>query len=278
MRSRADRPAIDRAAVVGESVSRSLSPAIFARLGTIEQRPIEYGAIDVQAATFVERIRGLQSDRFVGVNVTIPHKAAAAALAGERSHDVEALDAANVLHFQNGTIVAHNTDVGGFTASLRDANVSFQTRDMAVVYGAGGAAAAVILACARSGARRIAIVNRTVARAERLAASVQGAIGNTKLVPAADDAFEDVAVYVNATPIGDPFRHPRSASAAAIDLTYRPRITPFMEAAKAHGLRATNGLSMLVDQAIATYEIWFGPIAHRDAVLREITTDLEAIA
>src|SRR3954469_3275738 len=135
-------PQVNRLAVLGHPVSHSRSPAM--QTAALEALGLggewSYEAIDVEAAELADRVRGLPSEGFVGVNITIPHKEAALAVADEATESAQEIGAANTLRFAGGRVQAENTDATGLLAAL-PAPVEGKT---ALVLGAGGSARAVV--------------------------------------------------------------------------------------------------------------------------------------
>jgi shikimate dehydrogenase len=254
---------LSRLAVIGHPVSHSRSPAMqtaaLAELGLSEWR---YEALDVDPGAFEETIARLPSDGFVGVNVTIPHKIAALALADQASPEAVAIGAANTLTFRQG-IRADNTDGEGLLAALS----SDPRGKSALVLGAGGAGRACVWALAQAGAE-VAIWNRTAGRAWRLAEEVGGtAVHGTP----GTHLPGDWDLIVNATSVGlrgagkeaglkalplaaDAIR----AGQIVVDLVYVPGGTELGRVAKAQGAEVIDGLEVLVHQGAAALRIWTG--------------------
>lgn len=212
------------------------------------------------------------------LSVTMPHKTAAARGVDRITDDARILDAVNCIVDVGGVLEGDNTDGQGFVRALaRDTGFAPGGSSCAVV-GAGGAARAVVLALARAGAREVVVVNRSGVRAER-AAALAGEAGRVGGI--ADVA--DVDLVVNATPVGmagddgSPFDvGPLAAHAIVADLVYEPETTPVVAAARARGLRAVNGLGMLVDQAALQFEKVVGQAAPIDAMLESARRALDA--
>ena len=202
---------------------------------------------------------------FVGANVTAPHKEAAFAACDRRTPVAEALGAVNTLWREDGRLWGDNTDVAGFLANMDEAPPGWaEQARLAVVIGAGGAARAIIYALMSRGFERIAIVNRTQARAEALAAHFGG---STSAVPWADLAAElpEADLLVNASSLGMVGQPPLDFDLSALperavvaDVVYVPLRTPLIEAARARGLRVAEGLGMLLHQAAPAFARWFG--------------------
>jgi shikimate dehydrogenase len=221
---------------------------------------------------FEETVRALPAAGFRGVNVTIPHKAAALALADTASDAAREIGAANTLTFAAGGIHAENTDAPGFLAALPP---SFAVADRtALVLGAGGSARAVVWALRQAGAADVAIWNRTPERARELAAALGGR---------AVDVPEPADLVVNCTAIGlrsgdAPFKalpleaDSLGAGSLVVDLVYRDGGTQLLEAARARGADVVGGLEILVAQGAASFERWTGKTAPRQAMREAVGT------
>ncbi len=245
-----------RYAVIGDPVSHSLSPLMHTGWISDHRLDATYEALLLRSEDPVAAIRGLRG--YAGVNVTVPHKEAAA----HAAHRSEAA-AANVLRWEaDGSVSAFNTDGLGFLDSLDEAIPHWrESVESVLVIGAGGAARGIAEALA--GPRRLVIVNRTSARAAALAAQIPNAGAATwEALPA---LFADADLIVNATTLGMagcvgsawPITECRRAAIIA-DIVYRPLATPLLQAARAHGLVAVDGLGMLIHQGARAFELWFG--------------------
>lgn len=246
-----------RYAVIGDPVSHSLSPLI--HTGWIADHGLDatYEAYQLCSQDPVSAIRSLT--QFAGMNVTVPYKEAAAAAADRSETSV-----ANVLRWEaDGTLSAFNTDGLGFFDSLDEAAPEWRSGlTRALILGAGGAAQA-IAGMMSPFARTIAVANRTRPRAEDLAAS----LANGQVRDWADlaGAFAEADLIVQTTSLGMagaqspawPFPV-CSARTIVADIVYRPLETPFLAAARARGLKAVDGLGMLIHQGALSFEIWFG--------------------
>ena len=250
--------------VCGWPVGHSLSPAMHnAALAAAGLEDWRYLRLGLPGDLFAETVRALPAAGFRGVNVTIPHKEAALALADEASDAARAIGAANTLTFEGGAILADNTDAPGLLQAIgRD--VAGQT---ALVLGAGGAGRAAVWALREAGAE-VAVWNRTAGRAVALAEAlgVRAAAG-----------YEPADVLVNATSIGlkDPAATFKSlpleadslvAGSLVVDLVYRAGGTPLLEAARTRGADVVDGLEVLIAQGAASFERWTGRAAPRQAM------------
>jgi shikimate dehydrogenase len=187
-----------------------------------------------------------------GLNVTAPFKEQALALADTVSAVARACGSANLLLFEAGRVHADSTDGTGLMAALAEQAPDLIIRDRpAVVLGAGGAARAAVQALMAAGAA-VAVLNRTPARAQALAADLGATV-------AGPEALETAALVVNALsvpPTIDLSVLPDDA--VVMDMTYKPLITPFLAAAQARGLTGVDGLAMLIGQARPSFTSLFG--------------------
>jgi shikimate dehydrogenase len=264
------------AGVIGWPIAHSLSPRLHGHWLRRYGIDGHYIPIGLPPEAFEAGLLSLPRLGFRGVNVTIPHKEAALALATAASPRATAIGAANTLTFgRNGRIDADNTDGYGFIANLRQQAPGWSAAaGPALVLGAGGSARAVIHALLADGAPYVRISNRTGVRAEAL----RGHFGSRITVvdwPDAPAAAAGAATIVNATSIGmglgpvasfDLSAAPHTALVA--DLVYGEEPTPFVAAAARHGLLAVDGLGMLLHQAAPGFEAWFGRRPEVDAELR----------
>jgi shikimate dehydrogenase len=260
-----------RLGVCGWPVAHSRSPrmqnAALAHLGLEDWH---YQALPLPPHLFTETVKALPRLSFKGVNVTIPHKEQALALADEATETARAIGAANTLTFNDdGTIHADNTDAPGFLAAL---NRSAYDRT-ALVLGAGGTARAVVYALKQAGARDIRIWNRTPARAQALADEFGATLGagpadiivNTTSVGLRDPEETFKALPIVADELG--------AGCTVVDMVYRNGGTLLLNTAKANGADVVDGLEILVAQGAASLERWTGRTAP-DQAMWEAVTDI----
>jgi shikimate dehydrogenase len=226
-----------------------------------------YQKLPLPPALFEETVRALPALGFRGVNVTIPHKEAALALAGGASEAARAIGAANTLTFEpGGGIHADNTDAPGLLAALPpEWDPAGRT---ALVLGAGGAARAAVHALLGAGAADVAVWNRTPERAVRLASEL-GARAVGRPGPA------DILVNCTAVGLHDPestFKAlPLDADSwgtgsLVVDMVYRDGGTRLLEAARTRGASVVDGSEILISQGAASFERWTGKTAPRQAM------------
>ena len=264
------------AGVLGWPVSHSRSPRLhgvwLARHGVDGA----YLPLPVRPDRFAGAVRSLADLGFAGANVTIPHKEAAFALCDVVSGAARRAGSVNTLVFRDGRIEGTSTDGFGFLENLRQQAPGWRAADgPAVILGAGGAVRSVAAALLDAGCPRLTLVNRTPARAEAIAQQLGGPIDVATAPPLAD-----AALLVNGTSLGmsgEPALEIDLAAlpphAAVADMVYVPLETPLLAQARARGLRAVDGLGMLLHQARPGFEAWFGVAPVVDAELRAFVLD-----
>jgi shikimate dehydrogenase len=285
-------------AVIGHPVGHSRSPAMqtaaLTEMGLAGEWT--YGALDVAPEDFEAEVAELAAaGEYAGVNVTVPHKEAALAMADEVSEGAQAIGAANTLSFKDGQISAANTDAGGFLRALPASLAAPSDEEAAgsrraLVLGAGGAARAAIWALAQGdeGSPTAAgssgdepresvhippfdvhVWNRTAERAETVAAEL-----GARSVAGPDPG--DYALIVNTTAVGlageDTFEalplSPDSFSPGQVvlDMVYTDEPSPLLAAAEAAGAITVDGLEMLVQQGALSLLIWTGQAPSLEAM------------
>ena len=267
---------IPLAGVIGQPIAHSRSPALHGYWLKRYGIRGHYIPMDVGQADLRQALELLPRLGFVGLNVTIPHKETVLALADIVTDRAALIGAANTLIFRkDGRIHADNTDGSGFMANLRQNAPSWQPMaGPAAVFGAGGAARAVVAALIEVGVPEIRIANRTRPRAEALRHDFGAKVVVHDWVQAGN-MLEGAATVVNTTSLGmvgkPEFRVPLDAletGALVTDLVYVPLRTPFLQEAEARGCVTVDGLGMLLHQAAPGFERWFGARADVDAATR----------
>lgn len=268
-----------RAFVVGHPIAHSRSPLIHNHW--LRRFDIHgcYERIDVAPGDFPAFLDELPKSGFAGGNVTIPHKEAAFRLAARHDEAAELIGAANTLWLVDGAVNATNTDAAGFAASLDAAAPGWRSSRAALVFGAGGAARAILHALREAGVRDIRIVNRTRARAQELADRFGDGI-TCHTEQEIGEIASGVGLVVNTTSLG---MHGRGtplddlsmlpAHAIVSDIVYTPLVTPLLRAASERGLTTVDGLGMLLHQAVPGFELWYGRKPEVTPALRDLIVD-----
>ncbi len=265
------------AGVIGCPVGHSRSPAVHGYWLRHHDVPGHYVPLHVEAGDLQDALRTLPRIGFRGVNVTLPHKERALALADAATDAARRIGAANTLTFgESGLVHADNTDGYGFIANLRQNAPRWRPdAGSALILGAGGAARAVVVALQQAGTPEVIVANRTAARAEALAES----LGATALAwEKRDTVLSRVATVVNTTSLGMT-GHPAldlpldrlTPGALVTDIVYTPLQTDLLARAAAQGAMVVDGLGMLLHQAVPGFTRWFGPQpAVTDALRRAV--------
>jgi len=263
--------------VFGDPVEHSLSPQM-------QNAALKHFKIDAQYARFHilpnelgEALELIREREFLGLNLTIPHKIAALDSLDAAEDNVKRIGAVNVLKIGNRKLRGFNTDGRGFARAVRE-EFSVDLRDLRIlVLGAGGAARAIALQCAKENCERLVIANGTFEKGQQLADSLRnffagpkvlGPVARLQAIPWEERAFQfqiaNIDLIVNATPVGlnrgDPSPIPSRLIAPHVmvyDTIYTKGRTPLVSAAIEAGARAANGLSMLLHQGAFAFEIWF---------------------
>ena len=269
------------AGIIGYPLDHSLSPFIHNLSFAIRKLPYVFVKIEIPPARLARTVGALADLGFIGANVTMPHKEAAARLVDTLSPEARAVGAVNTLVVNGGKIKGYNTDIDGFARSLEmlARGRKFST---AAIFGAGGAAAAVGYALFhRFHTRNFHFICRNWRKAKKNL-SQKPFFGKGFWADFVDweDAERAVGasdLVVNATPVGMDGKKTFPVSPAAFrygqvayDLIYDPPLTPFMRLAKKGGAQAVGGLEMLVQQAAVSFELWTGEKMPVEKVKKEL--------
>ena len=265
--------------IIGYPLGHSISP-VFQQAG-LDAAGIDatYEGWETAPEDLARRLASFRSDGFVGSSVTIPHKESVMALLDEVSEGARLIGSVNTIIYREGKLIGHNTDAPGFLRGLRE-NGGFEPEGKdTVLVGTGGAGRAVAFGLAGEGVASLMLVNRTVARAERLGEEVSRAYPDVRVSVEGEipEGFE-YHLLVNGTSVG--MRHTAMEEASPVsrdrlvpgalvyDLIYNPEETVLLKQAKEAGSQTLGGLPMLVFQGVEAFELWFGREAPVDAMFR----------
>lgn len=254
------------AGVLGWPVGHSLSPRLHGYWLHHYQIDGAYLPLAVKPDDLPRALRALPVLGFRGANLTIPHKEPALAQVDEVTAAARRIGAINtVIVAPDGRLLGDNTDGFGFMANLAAAEPDWRAATgPAVLLGAGGAARAIAVALLDAGAPALRLINRTLARAEELAAELGP---KASAVPWQEraDALDGAALLVNTTSLGMVGQPPLDVALDALppnalvtDVVYAPLETELLAAARARGQPVVDGLGMLLHQARPGFRAWFG--------------------
>ena len=267
---------IPLAGVIGSPIGHSKSPQIHRHWLSTMGLKGHYIPMSVVPDDLKTVLHTLPKAGFVGVNITIPHKVSVLEIADLVTDRATLIGAANTLIFRkDGKIHADNTDGYGFVKNLESVSGGWDpAAGPAALFGAGGAARAVIAAMLDAGVPEILISNRTRVRAEALRSDFGKRLRVFDWVQAGN-MLDYAATVVNSTSLGmigqPPLRVPLDGlqkGAVVTDLVYAPLKTKLLEVAEEAGCRTVDGLGMLLHQAVPGFERWFGTRPKVDSATR----------
>ena len=271
--------------LIGWPLEYSLSPRL--HLAALQERgiPGEYRLYPIpplpQGRTHLSEILDrMRRGELHGLNATIPHKQNMLPLMDELTPVASGIGAVNTIYLREGRLVGDNTDAAGFQADLEKLIPpgSCANSHQAIVLGAGGAARAVVYVLTHLG-WEVTVVARRLEQAQQLAGGFLDVAGKVNPLQMGLSTLTTVrgSLIVNTIPPGMPpdqnaspwpLEVPFPPGAAIYDLVYKPEETRLVQVARSAGLRAANGLGMLIEQAALAFEIWTGQTAPRN-VMRE---------
>lgn len=257
------------AGIMGWPVAHSRSPAL--HNFWLEEHGVDgaYVPLPVLPEQLSQALQALPALGFRGCNLTIPHKQLAVGIVDCIEPLARRIGAVNtIVVTPDGSLEGRNTDVYGFLESLREGAPNWSAASgPAVVLGGGGAARAVVAGLVEAGVGEIRLVNRTEARAERLATELPHD-GTRILIRSWEErgtALGGAGLLVNTTSLGMTDEPPLDLdlselplTAVVMDIVYVPLETPLLAAARRRGHRTVDGLGMLLHQGRPGFEAWFG--------------------
>ncbi|MGT2928659.1 shikimate dehydrogenase [Streptococcus dentasini] len=273
------------AAVVAQPIKHSISP--FIHNWAFDATGINgvYVAWDIPEADLEESVKNVRRYDMFGINLSMPYKQAVIPFLDELDQAAELIGAVNTVVNSKGRLVGYNTDGYGFFMALARDGFNVKEKTMTIL-GGGGAATSIIVQAALNGVQKINIFNQSVfledtrSQAERYAQATGAAIEvfpieNQSLI---QEKITQADLLVNATSVGmdgesmviaDDTFLPDGLRVA--DVIYQPFETPFLKYARSKGLKATNGLGMLLYQAAKAFELWTGETMPTDTIWQELT-------
>lgn len=276
---------MDRYAVIGHPIAHSKSPQIHAAFARQTAQDISYEAILAPLDGFVATVQAFRAAGGRGMNVTVPFKLEAFALADRHTPRARAAGAVNTLAFGADGILGDNTDGAGLVRDLTvNLGCALQGRRV-LLLGAGGAARGAILPLLGERPAVLAIANRTMAKAEELVRAFAADAGETRLSASSFAALAgqsfDFIINATAASLDDdvPPLPPGlyADGALAYDMMYGRGDTAFMAAARTDGAaRVADGLGMLIEQAAESFTLWRGIRPDSRAVLAELRRQIDA--
>ena len=256
--------------IIGYPIGHSISP-VFQQAALDDLKiSAEYRAYEVSASDVGRFVDSLRSESVLGINVTVPHKEAVMPHLDEIDDWAVEAGAVNTIVNRSGRLAGYNTDGYGFLRALRESGGLDPAGKNALILGAGGSARGVVQALLRADIASLAIANRTLARAQSLADIARSRGVQAEAMPLESDRLGDAArsaeLIVNCTSLGmthgpdevaSPLRTDQIPPTALVyDLVYNPALTPLLKAAAQASAATLGGITMLVYQGAASFEIW----------------------
>lgn len=252
---------LDRYAVIGQPIAHSKSPFIHAAFARAAGEKLSYEALEVAPAALADTLKALHAEPYLGLNVTLPHKTAVAALCESVSERAEQAGAVNTLTRSDSGWRGDNTDGAGFIADLERLGIALAGKTV-LLLGAGGAARGLLAPILQHRPALLAVSNRNPWKPEELAERFKS-LG--PIVPRTHLALkgDQYDLVINATSAGHAGAMPRlpgqliAPGGAAYDLSYGTAHLPFAQWARSQGAAiVADGLGMLVAQAAIAFESW----------------------
>lgn len=258
--------------LIGNPVGHSISPLIHNALADMLGINLVYAAFQVDADDISAAVKGAKALNILGMNVTVPHKSAVINELKSIDPLAEQIGAVNTLVCDGDGYRGYNTDILGLKRELKEENISLENAEV-IILGAGGVSKAIAFLCASENASKIYLLNRTIAKAEAIADSVNSYYNDKVTAMLLDDyrsipgygSDEKKYIVIQASSVG---LHPKDdeviindaafyrMTKAGIDVIYNPYETMFMKLVKEAGSPAYNGLKMLLYQGVEAFELW----------------------
>lgn len=253
--------------LIGHPISKSLSPIIHNNYNKINKMNSVYLTFDIEKHNLQSIINSFKIMGIKGFNVTLPHKIKIMEYLDDISNEAKIISAVNTVKNVNGSLIGYNTDGIGFLKSLELENISVKDK-VILLLGAGGVANAIATSLAIAEAKKLIIINRTVAKAKNLTNKIKNNFSDVLVEYGKlnlNNILKDkIDMVINCTSIGmypnieyspitfDGF----SEKLIVFDTIYKPKKTKFLQLAEEKGYKTINGLSMLINQAIFSQKIW----------------------
>ena len=267
-------------AVIGDPIDHSLSPNIHSAAFRELNLDSSYIGYRIPKGELEGGVEGLKKIKITGFNVTIPHKIEMMKYVDKIDESCSLIGAANTIVNVDGNLKGYNTDAYGILENLRSEGGLDTLPSNVVLLGAGGAGRAILYAVLqRAEVRQVLLLNRTVAKAESLAADLDSGRTRVTVGSLAEDHAEQIracGLLINSTSAGmfpqaqvSPLADGRGLhrDMLVVDIVYKPQRTVLMKQAGKEGARALNGLGMLAQQGARSFAIWTGQAPPADTMM-----------
>ncbi len=276
--------------VIGHPIKHSLSPFMHNMAFELAGLNYIYLSFDVVQSQLKMALKGVVALDIQGLNVTLPFKESIIQHLDEVSEEASVIGAVNTIVNDTGKLFGYNTDTNGVLETLLPFKEKINDKPVAII-GSGGAARSVIYILIRKfNPQKIAIINRTLQRAESLAEYFASKMNYSEfetyelLPPDISDVIRNSSLVVNATSAG---LYPKTDDAPieladafgeeqlVFDVIYNPLKTKFLSVAEERGAKTVNGLKMFVEQGARAYELWTGETMPKAKIYLELEKKLK---
>ena len=272
--------------LLGKPVEHTLSPILHNGLAEELGHDLLYAAFEIEEEKLQEGIKGINALGFLGMNITVPYKTEVIPFLKEIDPIAEQIGAVNTLVSIEGGYKGYNTDIEGLLRDFNYHNIIIKDKKV-IILGAGGASRAAAFLCAREGATSIYLLNRTLAKAIKIANDIVEIYPQCKITVLDLEAYQQIPlgnyIAIQGTSIGlspnineviieDPLFYQKIS--VGYDIIYNPAKTKFMSLVEEQGGLAYHGLGMLLYQGIKAYELWNNITIDED-VAQKISTKLK---
>jgi len=241
--------------VIGNPIDHSLSPKLHNYWLKENNIDAIYDKKKIDEKDLLNTILEVKEKKTEGINVTVPFKKLVIPYLDKLSQEAEQTQSVNTITFDNGALVGHNTDIGGFDTAIKKLNFKMKGKKV-LILGAGGVVPSIIFALKNMGVQEIIISNRTREKAENL----KDLFDNLKIIEWGD--LTDFHMVINATSLGlnnetiDLDFSSLGHDKLFYDVIYNPQETRFLKMGKQLGYKTENGKTMFVYQALEAFKLW----------------------
>lgn len=260
--------------VIGNPIEHTFSPFLHNMLAKEAGLDMVYTSFHVKEGQLENAFKGLNGLNIQGINVTIPYKLEIMQYMDEVKTAAANVGAVNTVVREGDKFVGYNTDVFGLQMSLEREGVTLEGKSVLII-GAGGVSRAVAVMCAEAGVKSVAIINRTIEKAEILKAFIEdkyemsAEVITREQLDSGEGIVKELSIAIQTTSVGmspNVEGNPLEGSSIysqldiAVDLIYNPGETKFMSEVRRAGGIAVNGLGMLYYQGVMAFELWQGKL------------------
>ncbi len=269
--------------LIGYPLGHTLSPVMHNAVFKKKKMNWEYRVFELKPREKGKFIKKMKKEKIAGINVTVPYKQSIMKYLDKTDRAAAAIGAVNTVKNRNSKPAGYNTDYTGFEKSLDKNKIKVKGKNV-VLFGAGGAAHAVVYALKKRKPEMIDIINIDIPMARRLVKKLKpknARIWILKKTKVIDVLVKKADFVINATSVGlDKKSNPYKISGLkkkgipVYDVIYNPAVTPFLKQAKKKGGKIINGLDMLIYQGMESFRIWTGRQSDYNTVKKAVNSFL----